>query len=104
MSNPEHSSHDIYPPSEALREQKQLFQRLPNNVPVWLSYLYAPIIPYLKKIKIVRDSPRRPDPTDILLPDGYVAEVVAAELNAPVHCCFDDAGMCYVTESGHKID
>src|SRR5205085_10788671 len=30
--------------------------------------------------------------------------VVATGLNAPVHCCFDEQGVCYVTEAGHKID
>jgi glucose/arabinose dehydrogenase len=31
-------------------------------------------------------------------------EVLASGFNAPVHCCFDDKGYCYVVESGHKID
>ena len=38
------------------------------------------------------------------LPDGYVAEVVASGLTAPVHVCFDPDGVAYVTESGHKSD
>lgn len=33
-----------------------------------------------------------------------MAEVVASGFNAPVHCCFDEEGFCYVVESGHKID
>src|ERR1044072_8047998 len=70
----------------------------------WLSYLYQPILPVLKKIKIHREGPRHYDPSDILLPEGYVAEVVASGFNAPVHCCFDEEGYCYVVESGHKID
>ncbi len=70
----------------------------------WLAYLYAPILPYLKKVKIVRQGRRAHNPEDILLPEGYQADVVATGLTAPVHCCFDDQGKCYVTESGHKVE
>lgn len=71
----------------------------------WLATLYAPIQPFLKRaIQIERAGERDYDPRDILLPQGYTAEVVVTGLNAPVHCCFDDAGSCYVVESGHKID
>ena len=57
-----------------------------------------------KTIKIRREGPRGYNPTDILLPEGYVAELVASGFNTPVHCCFDEEGFCYVVESGHKID
>jgi glucose/arabinose dehydrogenase len=73
-------------------------------LPDWLSYLYQPILPYLKKIKIRRAGPRDYRPQDILLPQGYTAEVVATGFNAPTHCGFDDQGFCYVVETGHKID
>ena len=33
-----------------------------------------------------------------------MAERVADGFNAPVHCCFDDQGFCYVVEWGHKIE
>lgn len=74
------------------------------DLPSWLAYLYKPALPYLKQIKVVREQTRRHNPADILLPEGYVAEVVATGFNAPVHCCFDDQGVCYVSEAGHKID
>jgi glucose/arabinose dehydrogenase len=74
------------------------------DLPSWLAYAYAPILPYLKKLRIVRAGPRRHNPRDILLPRGYLAEVVATGLNAPVQCCFDEQGACYVAECGHKID
>jgi glucose/arabinose dehydrogenase len=74
------------------------------DVPSWLAYLYSPILPLLKNIKINREGPRDHNPADILLPEGYVAELVATGFNAPVHCCFDDQGFCYVSEAGHKID
>src|SRR5215212_7379595 len=74
------------------------------TLPDWLAYLYQPVLPLLKKIKIHREGPRSYNPEDILLPEGYVAEVVASGFNAPVHCCFDEDGYCYVVESGHKIE
>ena len=79
-------------------------EKIVPMIPDWLSYLYQPILPLLKKIKIRREGPRGYNPKDILLPQGYVAEVVASGFNTPVHCCFDEEGYCYVVESGHKID
>jgi glucose/arabinose dehydrogenase len=70
----------------------------------WLTYFYHPFLPMLKKIHVHREGVRHPHPHDVLVPEGYVAEVVAVDLNAPVQCCFDDAGNCYISESGHKID
>src|ERR1044071_1217120 len=87
-----------------LEKKSETKEKFAPMIPDWLSYLSQPILPYLKKIKIHREGPRRYDPSDILLPEGYVAEVVASGFNAPVHCCFDEQGYCYVVESGHKID
>src|SRR5688572_13310983 len=70
----------------------------------WLAYLYKPFLPVLKRIKFQREGTRSFNPNDILLPEGFVAEVVASGFNAPVHCCFDNQGNCYVAESGHKLD
>jgi glucose/arabinose dehydrogenase len=74
------------------------------DLPSWLATLYAPFAPLLQKIRIKRRGAPRHDPADILLPAGYVAELVADGLNAPVHCCFDDRGNGYVSECGHKIE
>src|SRR5687768_7825580 len=74
------------------------------DVPSWLAYAYAPILPLLKKVKLVRKSGRGHNPRDILLPRGYQAEVVATGFNTPVHCAFDEAGACYVVEGGHKVE
>jgi len=74
------------------------------DLPSRLASLYAPILPYLKWIKITRRGARGHDPKDILVPRGYEASVVVTGLNAPVQCCFDEQGFCYVTEAGHKID
>jgi glucose/arabinose dehydrogenase len=70
----------------------------------WLGYLYKPLLPMLERIQFQREGPRGFNPADILLPEGFVAEVVATGFHAPVHCCFDTEGNCYVAESGHKID
>src|SRR4051794_28549848 len=90
--------------SEVRPERSKPGVRLAPKTPDWLAYLYTPILPILKNIKINREGPRHYSPQDILLPEGYVAEVVAGGFNAPVHCTFDDQGFCYVSEGGHKID
>src|SRR5215213_10233148 len=82
----------------------QVEPRRAIDLPSWLAYLYAPILPYIKRIKVARAGPRGHNPRDILLPAGYVAEVVAAGFNTPVHCTFDDRGYCYVVEGGHKVE
>ncbi len=74
------------------------------DLPTWLAYAYSPLLPTLKRFKLVRRARRAPDPSDVLVPRGYVAEVVATGLTTPVHCTFDDRGSCYVFEGGHKVD
>jgi glucose/arabinose dehydrogenase len=74
------------------------------DLPSWLGTLYAPFVPLLQKIRLKRTGAPEHDPADILLPMGYTAELVASGLNAPVHCCFDEQGNCYVSECGHKIE
>jgi glucose/arabinose dehydrogenase len=69
-----------------------------------LAYLYAPLLPLTRNIHWGRTRNRTHHPSDVLVPEGYAVEVVATGLNAPVHCCFDDDGFCYVTECGHKIE
>jgi hypothetical protein len=69
-----------------------------------LAYLYAPITPLLKKIRIKREGRRNHKPRDINVPAGFTVDVVATGFNAPVHCTFDDQGFCCVSECGHKIE
>jgi glucose/arabinose dehydrogenase len=69
-----------------------------------LASLYAPLHPLAQRIRVPRQGQRRYNPDHLLLPEGFVAEVVAAGFNAPVHCCFDEQGYCYVSEAGHKIE
>jgi glucose/arabinose dehydrogenase len=74
------------------------------DVPSLLSYIYQPLQPLVRRLHLTRRGPRRYEPRDILLPPGYVAELVATGFTAPVHCTFDDAGAAYVTEAGHKSE
>src|ERR671934_2873054 len=73
-----------------------------------LAYAYAPLMPYLKqaqlKLGFARRGARDHNPRDILLPQGYTADVVATGFNTPVHCTFDDQRSCYVVECGHKVE
>lgn len=77
--------------------------RFATRLPDWLAYLYTPILPLLWRIHLRRQKVIYPDGRDVLVPSGYVAEVVATGFNAPDHCAFDDQGNCYVVESGRKI-
>lgn len=46
--------------------------------------------------------PRRVDPADVAVPEGYRVEVVATGLTYPTGVAFDDEGTPYVTESGYS--
>lgn len=78
--------------------------RFSIDVPSLLSSLYAPLQPLIKRINFIRRGDRRFAPEDILLPGGFIAEVVATGLTAPVHASFAPDGTMYVTESGHKSE
>ncbi|MDQ3357396.1 MAG: PQQ-dependent sugar dehydrogenase [Actinomycetota bacterium] len=69
-----------------------------------LAAIYAPLQPLTQRIHLHRRRTRRHRPGDVLVPEGFAVEVVAAGFNAPVHCCFDEQGSCYVIECGHKIE
>ena len=81
-----------------------MLRRIPIDVPSLLSVLYKPLQPIVQRLNVVRRGSRRFEPSDINLPDGYLAELVADGFTAPVHVCFDPEGFPYVTESGHKSD
>src|SRR3954447_922901 len=82
---------------------KQARNRHAVDLPRWLAYLYKPLQPIAKKLERRSKGSRDYDPRDIGLPPGYRCEFVAGGFNAPVHCCFDANGDCYVIESGHKV-
>ena len=63
----------------------------------------ALIQPILDQFKLRRNRPRhRVDPEEVLVPEGYAVELVATGLNAPCHCCFDERGDCYISESATR--
>ncbi|HVL06866.1 MAG TPA: hypothetical protein VM388_12835 [Acidimicrobiales bacterium] len=73
-------------------------------VPDALGYVWVAGRGVFQRVNIVRKGSRNPDPTDILLPEGFAAEVVATDFNEPVHATFGHDGACYVTEAGYRID
>ncbi|MBW3574293.1 MAG: PQQ-dependent sugar dehydrogenase [Actinobacteria bacterium] len=92
--------------SAKAQQAKDRLQRL-RHAPMidsMLGTMYAPLFPLVDKVHLNRSKRRTHDPSHVLVPEGYTAEVVASGFNAPVHCCFDDDGFAYVTECGHKID
>ena len=76
------------------------------DLPRYLAWATKPLQPLVKRygMNVPRRGPRGYAPTDILLPDGYVAEVVATDLSAPVMTTFGPDGAAYVVECGHKVD
>lgn len=70
-----------------------------------LAILTAPLYPYTKHIThlITRKGKRDHNAKDILVPAGYAVDVVATDLNCPIHCTFDESGFAYVSEGGYKI-
>ncbi|HEX2222417.1 MAG TPA: PQQ-dependent sugar dehydrogenase [Candidatus Limnocylindria bacterium] len=81
-----------------------MLRRFHVDIPSSLALLYAPLQKVTERLRVTRRGSRRFEPRDILLPDGYVAELVADGFTAPVHCSFDPDGRVYVTEAGHKTE
>ncbi|MFP5371163.1 MAG: PQQ-dependent sugar dehydrogenase [Actinomycetes bacterium] len=73
-------------------------------VPDALGYVWVAGQGLLRHLNIERKGHRRPDPSDILLPTGYEADVVVTDLDEPVHLTFAPDGTCYLTEGGYRID
>jgi glucose/arabinose dehydrogenase len=94
------------PQHDDLSRRSQLAPATPLDVPRVLAWLTKPVLPLVERYgrRIPRRGPRGFDPGDVLLPAGYVAEVVAAGLSAPVMTAFGRDDAAYVVESGHKVD
>lgn len=73
-------------------------------IPDALGYVWVAQRHLLRRVNIRRRGRRRPDPKDILLPEGFEAEALAMTFTAPVHCTFDPQGSCYITEAGYRTD
>ncbi len=86
--------------------RSRLWPPIALDLPRYLAWATKPLMPLVERFGmcIPRRGPRGHAPTDIFLPDGYVAEVVATGLSAPVMTTFGADGAAYVVESGHKVD
>ena len=73
-------------------------------VPDALGYVWVAGRQVFQRANIVRKGRRRPDPADVLVPEGFEVDVVADGWNEPVHCAFGPDGVCYVSEGGYRID
>jgi glucose/arabinose dehydrogenase len=71
------------------------------DLPGWLSYVVRIGEPMFRRATWPRRGPRSHRPSDILVPTGYEAEVVASGLTAPVHVTFGPDDFAYVCEAGH---
>ena len=49
------------------------------------------------------EPPRRFEPVDVALPEGYRIELVAEGLTFPTGVTFDDHGSVYVVEAGYSM-
>jgi len=94
------------PQHDDMGRRSQLWPPAAIDVPRALAWLTKPLMPLVERYgrKVQRRGPRGFAPSDILLPTGYRAELVAAGLSAPVMTTFGPDGAAYVVESGHKVD
>jgi glucose/arabinose dehydrogenase len=94
------------PQHEDLDRRSQLWPSAAIDLPRYLAWLTKPLLPLVERfgMKVPRRGPRDHVPRDILLPEGYTAEVVATGLSAPVMTTFGPDGAAYIVESGHKVD
>jgi glucose/arabinose dehydrogenase len=89
-----------------MNRRSQLWPPLPLDLPRYLAWLTKPLMPLVERYgkRVPRRGPRGYQPSDVLLPDGFTAEIVATGLSAPVMTTFGPDGAAYVVESGHKVD
>jgi glucose/arabinose dehydrogenase len=94
------------PQLDDMPRRSQLWPPTAIDLPRALAWLTKPLMPLVERygMKMPRRGPRGFEPADILLPEGYRAEVVATGLSAPVMTTFGPDGAAYVVESGHKVD
>ena len=94
------------PSSRQLDDRSQLWPPVAIDLPRYLAWISKPLMPLVERYgkRVPRRGPRGFHANDILLPQGYAAEVVASGLSAPVMTTFGPDGAPYVVESGHKVD
>jgi glucose/arabinose dehydrogenase len=94
------------PQHRDMDRRSQLWPPVAIDLPRYLAWATKPLMPLVERfgMKVPRRGPRGYVPSDLLLPAGYRAEVVATGLSAPVMTTFGPDGAAYVVESGHKVD
>jgi glucose/arabinose dehydrogenase len=94
------------PQHEDMDRRSQLWPPTGIDLPRYLAWLSKPLMPLVERFgaRVGRRGPRGFATGDVLLPRGYLAEVVASGLSAPVMTTFGADGAAYVVESGHKVD
>jgi glucose/arabinose dehydrogenase len=83
-------------------ERRALAQALSALLCTVLLSACFPVLPSAGGGQTTFEPPRRTDPSDVALPPGYRAEVVAEGLNLPTDVAFDDQGRVYVLEAGYS--
>lgn len=94
------------PQLRKMDDRSQLWPPVAMDLPRVLAWATKPLIPLVERygMPIPRRGPRGYAPRDVLVPDGYVVELVVSGLSAPVMTFFDADGAAYVVECGHKVD
>ena len=94
------------PQQRDMKGRSQLWPSAGIDLPRYLAWLSKPLMPLIERygMKVPRRGERGYAAHDVLLPQGYVAEVVAHGLSAPVMTTFGPDGTAYVVECGHKVD
>jgi len=94
------------PQQRDMDRRSQLWPPTAIDLPRALAWLSKPLMPLVERYgkKVPRRGSRGFAPADVLLPAGYIAEVIATGLSAPVMTTFGPDGAAYVVESGHKVD
>ncbi len=94
------------PQHDDLGRRSQLWPPAAIDLPRYVAWLTKPVMPLVDRfgMKVPRRGGRGFQPSDILLPSGYRAELVTSGLSAPVMMTWGADGAAYVVESGHKVD
>jgi glucose/arabinose dehydrogenase len=94
------------PQHDDLGRRSQLWPPAGIDLPRYLAWLTKPVMSLVERfgMRVPRRGSRGYSASDVLLPAGYRAELVATGLSAPVMTTFAADGAAIVVESGHKVD
>src|SRR4051794_16844402 len=89
--------------SDAAQQTQPLANDAPKTTPKkFLSQLKQALTAEPGKTPVELPKIPPPDPRAVLLPQGFVAEIVLADLTYPSSVEFDGAGNPYVAEAGYN--